>query len=166
MITTKIISGVMTVLCILALIAVAGCGAPLIETVETLDMDWGSISLLKGWKVVENDGERVTLSNIDFEHLTVYTNITENPKNFETWAVGFAIPSGRTPGKVSSRVIDGIRTQSFTSLGRSGKAMLNETLYLLPLDDGKALTIVTAIPDESNAKHQVNQILDSVKVVH
>jgi len=159
------IAGVVGVLILIVIVMVSGCGTLSVKTIKTIDMDWGSISLLEGWKVVDNDGESVIITNIDFEHLTVYTNITDNPKNFETWAIEYAVSTGRTPGDVGSREIAGIKAQSFTTQARSGKANLDETLYLLPLDDENALSIVTAIPDDSSPSGQVRQILDSIKVV-
>jgi hypothetical protein len=148
---------------LLILILFVGCGTPTIVVKEKIDMPWGSFDLLAGWKIETRDGDSITLSNIDEQHLKISFKVTENPTNKKTWATNHAISTGRTPKGSGKKNISGETIETFITNAQIGKSIVEETLYMIPFNE-KIISVVATKPIESSMGFHLTQILDGIEV--
>lgn len=151
-----------TLLALLVIIILAGCGRREVVFVGTHETTWGSVGIAAGWKAEPVNKSDVNLYSTEEHNVKVSIRLLPFPKDLAGYIEGQAKLTGREFVDSEDVKLDGGEAKKFRMKAVYAKLNLVEDLYTVKIGD-QLLSILVSVPEESMTGYQAEQVANSVR---
>jgi hypothetical protein len=151
-----------TLLVLLVIMVLAGCGRREVVFVGTHETTWGSVGIAAGWKAESVNKSDVNLYSTEEHNVKVSIRLLPFPKDLAGYIEGQAKLTGREFVDSEDVKLDGGEAKKFRMKAVYAKLNLVEDLYAVKIGD-QLLSILVSVPEESMTGYQAGQVANSVR---